>query len=118
MSYANLSQNTLQVTAIVKDPAGGTTTIDPVTRQPVYTESTIATIKGNFTSLSSAEKVARSQMQDDSQNKLIIEDNTLNRTIVHSYEITIDSVVYKITGTPKKPVLPIGWLTVYLVAKI
>ncbi len=116
MSYANLSKNTAQVTAVIDNPAGGTTVLDS-NFQPVYVPAIIATIKGNLTSLSSAELVARSQLQDNSTKKLIIEDNTLNRTIKYTYEVTIDSIVYKITGSPKHPVLPIGWLTIYLTKK-
>ncbi len=116
MSYANLSKNTTQVTAIIINPNGTMTGLDS-NYEPVYEPTTIATIKGNLTSLSSAELVARSQLQDNSTKKLIIDDNTLNRTIKYTYEVTIDSIVYKITGSPKHPVLPIGWLTVYLLEK-
>ena len=117
MSYSALSFNTKQVDVSIIDPAAGTTTLDPVTREPIYSLGVLFTIKANFTHLSSSEKVARSQLQDDSQFKIIIEDTESNRTITNKFQASINNVIYNITGEPKKPVLPIGWMTVYLKEK-
>jgi len=102
------------VTANIINPAGGTTTLD-ADYQPVYVPSAPIVITGaTFTQLTSVELVARSQLQDDSQFKLRITDNTLNRTINHTFTVTIDSVVYKINGKPKVPVQGNGRITIYL----
>jgi len=112
--YKGLIQNTNQVSMSFVDPAGGGTTLDPVTYEPVYTPATPVVIDGNFVDLSPTQIAARQQIQDDSRYKAVIEDNTSNRNILATWEVTIDSVVYSITGRPRKPQFSYGWITVYL----
>ncbi len=117
MSFADLITGVTTVTASIVDPNGGTTTRDPVTLKIITTPATPVSVNSVFTQLSSSELAARQQLQDNSKYKLIIEDTTINRTFNHTYEVTINGTTYNITGEPKKPVLPIGWLTIYLSAK-
>lgn len=112
--YSGLIQNTNLLSMSFVDPAGGTTTLDPVTYQPIYTTSTPLVVNGNFVDLSPTEIVARSQIQDDSRYKAVLQDTALNRTIESSWEVTIDSIVYEVTGRPRKPQFANGWITVYL----
>jgi len=115
MSFADLIHEVDTVSAQLIDPnGGGTTTIDPVTYEPVYTPADPITVTGVLTQLSSSELVARQQLQDNSTYKLIVDDTTRNRTIDHTYSATIGADNYKITGEPKKPVLNGCWITIYL----
>ena len=112
--YSGLVQDTMLIYMSFVDPAGGTTTLDPDTYQPVYTPSTPIVVNGNFVDLAPSEIVARSQIQDDSRYKAVLEDTATNRTIESSWEVTIDSIVYEVTGRPRKPQFSNGWITVYL----
>jgi len=98
------------------NPAGGTTTLD-ADLQPVYIAGSPLVINGNFVDLSPTQIAARQQIQDDSRYKAVIQDNTSNRTILATWEVTIGSVVYEITGRPRKPQFSKGWITVYLKKK-
>lgn len=111
--YSGLVQNTALISMSFVDPAGGTTTLDS-NYQPVYTPSTPLIVNGNFVDLSPSEIVAREQIQDDSRYKAVLEDTELNRTIKAAWEVTINNVVYEITGRPRKPQFSNGWITVYL----
>ncbi len=108
----------LEGTASFVNPAGGTTVLDPVTYQPVYTPATpIVVTNATFNQLSSTEQAARQQLQDNSTHKIRIDFNETNKTIDHTFEVTTESIEYRITGKPKHPTMGEGRITIYLLKK-
>lgn len=95
------------------NPAGGTTTLDPVTYQPVYTPGTPIVLDGVKLDLSVSEIAARQQLQDDSKQKIVLDDTAEAKSLTNLYEVTVDNIVYEITGV-KKPRLPDSLVTVYI----
>lgn len=94
------------------DPAGGSTTLDE-NYQPVYVESDPIVLDGVKLDLSVSEKSARSQLQDDSKYKIVLEDTENAKSLTNKYIVTVDSVEYDITGV-KAPRLPNSLVTVYI----
>ncbi len=116
MSFADLIVGVETVSASIQNPESVMTGLD-ANLNPIYTASTPITTTAVLTHLTSSELAARNQIQDNSQYKLVINDNTTNRTINHTFEVTIDSIPYTINGDPKKQVLSIGWITLYISKK-
>lgn len=116
MSYNDLKTGTTPVDISFIKP--GVAVQDPVTFVITYPPGTTINTTGNFIQLSSAQIVARQQLQDDSKYKLVIKDTTLNRTITNVFTATIDGVVYEITGKPKHPQFSNAWITVYINEKV
>jgi len=94
------------------DPAGGTTVLN-ANYQPVYTPATPVVLTGVKLDLTVGELSARQQLQDDSKYKIVLKDTTISRALKTTYNVTVNSVVYKITGI-KKPKLPNSLITVYI----
>jgi len=113
--YSGLIKNTTQLSMTFSNP--GTAVQDPVTYVITYEGKTSFDVMGNFVDLTTTQIAARQQIQVDSRYKVVIEDNTLNRTIPATWTVTIESVVYEITGRPRKPQFSNGWITVYLKKK-
>ncbi len=108
----------LSGTASFVDPNGGTTTRDPITYEIIPTPATpIVVNNATFTQLTSKEIAQRDQIQDDSTHKVRIDLTTQNKTINSTYEVTLEGIIYKITGQPKHPVMGDGRITIYLSAK-
>lgn len=80
----------------------------------VNTNPTYATIEAVFSHLTSQEKIARTQLQDDSKYKLYVENNSINQGITHEMSAEIGGVKYRINGTPKVSPLRHGRITIYI----
>lgn len=70
-----------------------------------------------FSHLSSQEKIARTQLQDDSKYKLYIDNNAVNKLITNKMWVEVNNQNYRINGVPKKSPLKHGWITVYITEK-
>ena len=114
--WSSWSANLKKESCSFYNPAGGTTTLDPVTYQPIYTPSTPIVLEGVKIDLSVSEIAARQQLQDESKQKIVLDDTADAKSLTNLYEVTVDSIVYSITGV-KKPRLPNSLVTVYIKEK-
>ena len=80
----------------------------------VPSESVYTTTQAVFSHLTSQEQIARNQLQDDSKYKLYVDNNAVNKLITNEMTVTINTIKYRINGTPKISPLGHGWITVYI----
>ncbi len=118
MSFADFIADAETVSASFVNPKGGTPVQDPDTMQITYPPADPVVLTAVLLDITYSEQVDRSQLQDNSTNKLIIEDTTANRTINHTWTVTIDGIKYNITGKPKHPRLGTGIITVPLLKSL
>ena len=110
--WESWSANLLKESCSFVDPAGGTTVLN-ANYQPVYTPATPIIIEGVKLDITVGELSERQQLQDDSKYKIVLKDTTISRALKTTYNVTVNSIPYEITGI-KKPRLPNSLITVYI----
>lgn len=96
---------------------GGTTAVEDEWNNIIQVPEVHTTTRAVFSHLSSQEKIARNQLQDDSQFKLYIDNNSVNKLITNKMWVEVNNQNYKINGVPKISPLKHGWITVYITEK-
>lgn len=115
MSWASIKQNATVLPATIKQ--NSTASTDSWGNIVITESDLVVDIDSILSQLTSQEIIARDQLQDDSQLKLYIENNTINKTITNAMTVIRDNITYRINGKPKVSPLQHGWITMYLTEK-